>query len=116
MNVMVMGKEEQSSKALHSAALDTASVMEVLRRELPRLRSEYDVRSIGLFGSYVKGMQGAKSDVDILVEYDKTPGMLRYLDLENELSELLSCKVDLVLKSSLKPAIGARILQEVQNV
>ncbi|MGA7278148.1 MAG: nucleotidyltransferase family protein, partial [Desulfocapsaceae bacterium] len=74
------------------------------------------VRSIGLFGSYAKGSQGTKSDIDILVEYEITPGMLRYLDLENHLSELLGCKVDLVLKNALKPSIGARILQEVQNV
>ena len=116
MNVMVMGKKKQSSKTPHSADLTAASVLEILRRELPRLRKEYNVRSIGLFGSYVKGSQGAKSDVDILVEYEITPGMLKYLDLENDLSQLLGCKVDLVLKNALKPSIGSRILQEVQNV
>ena len=116
MNAMVMGKKEQSGKTLHSAALNTASVLEVLRRELPRLRRDYDVRSIGLFGSYVKGSQDGKSDIDILVEYEITPGMLKYLDLENDLSHLLGCKVDLVLKSALKPSNGAKILQEVQSV
>ena len=116
MNVMVMGKKERSRRTPHSAALTAASVLEILRGELPRLRKEHNVRSIGLFGSYVKGSQGAKSDIDILVEYEITPGMLRYLDLENDLSELLGCKVDLVLKDWLKPSIGSRILQEVQNV
>jgi predicted nucleotidyltransferase len=83
---------------------------------MPRLERDYDVRSIGLFGSCLKGTQSKGSDIDILIEYEKIPGMFKYLDLENELSELLGCKVDLVLKSALKPSIGARILQEVQNV
>ncbi len=113
---MIMGNKNRPSRTTKGAHHSTASVLEILRGEMPRLRKEYDIRSIGLFGSYVKGLQGKKSDIDILVEYEIAPGMLKYLDLENDLSDLLGCKVDLVLKNALKPSIGARILQEVQNV
>lgn len=92
------------------------TVLRILREELPRLRRKYDVSSIGLFGSYAKGTQHQKSDVDILVEYETAPSMLRYMELENDLSNLLGCKVDLVMKSALKPSIGTRILQEVRNI
>ena len=111
-----MVTKERSKDELQGASRSAAAVIAILRKEMPRLKREYDIRSIGLFGSYAKGTQGAESDVDILVEYEKTPGMLRYLDLENEVSKLLGCKVDLVLRSALKPSIGERILQEVQNV
>jgi hypothetical protein len=87
-----------------------------LRRELPRLRRDYAVRSLGLFGSYVRGEQRQGSDLDILVEFSRIPGMLRFLDLERELSHLLGVSVDLVHKEALKPAIGKRILEEVVPV
>ena len=84
-----------------------------LRRELPRLCRDYAVCSLGLFGSYVRGEQRQGSDLDILVEFSRIPGFLRFLDLERELSHLLGVPVDLVEKEALKPAIGKRILEEV---
>ena len=84
-----------------------------LREELPRLRREYAVLSLGLFGSYVRGEQRRGSDLDVLVEFSEIPGMLRFLDLERDLSRLLGVAVDLVQKEALKPAIGKRIREEV---
>ncbi len=87
-----------------------------LRSDLPRLQREYAVRSLGLFGSYIRGKQKKGSDLDILVEFEEVPGMFRFLDLERDLSQLLRVRVDLVQKDALKPAIGKRILQEVLMV
>lgn len=68
---------------------------------------------MGIFGSYVRGEQDSESDLDILVEFDEAPGLFEYIRLEDYLSEILGIKVDLVMKSALKPAIGKRILEEV---
>lgn len=87
-----------------------------LRQELPRLRKEYAIRMLGVFGSYVRGEQGERSDLDILVEFRKVPGMFRFLELERELSSMLGVRVDLVQKEALKPAIGRRIMQEIQVI
>ena len=87
-----------------------------LRSDLQRLQREYAVRSLGLFGSYIRGKQKKGSDLDILVEFEEIPGMFRFLDLERDLSQLLRVRVDLVQKDALKPAIGKRILQEVLMV
>jgi predicted nucleotidyltransferase len=87
--------------------------MEVLRQHLPELMEKYSVSYIGIFGSYIRGEQNKDSDLDILVQFDKTPGLLKYIELENYLSDLLGVKVDLVMKSALKPNIGKRILNEV---
>jgi predicted nucleotidyltransferase len=87
-----------------------------LEDNLPRLRREYGVKSLGLFGSYLRGEQKSDSDVDILVDFDEPIGLLKFMDLELHLTELLGIKVDLVMKTALKPGIGRRILREVTYV
>ena len=85
-----------------------------LRDMLPQLVDRYQITSLGVFGSYVRGEVRPDSDLDLLVEFRETPSLLEFTYLENELSDLLRVKVDLVMKSALKPAIGRRILAEVQ--
>jgi predicted nucleotidyltransferase len=87
-----------------------------LRQLLPELAEKYHVRSLEVFGSYVRNEQSAESDLDVLVTFDKTPGLLQYVALENHLSDLLGVKVDLVMKSALKPRIGQNILREAVPV
>jgi predicted nucleotidyltransferase len=93
--------------------------LEEIKRKLveikPFLREKYKVKEIGIFGSYVKGKQGKRSDIDILVDFEEDAqiGLLSFVALENFLSELLGVKVDLVMKNSLKPNIGKAILKEV---
>ena len=88
------------------------SCLETLK---PTLEQKYEVNTIGIFGSYTRGEQTKKSDVDILVEFseDAKVGFFKFLDLEEFLSRELDVKVDLVTKGALKPYIGKHILQEV---
>lgn len=88
-------------------------IKEILKKEKPFLKEEYGVSEIGIFGSYVRGEQKKKSDLDILVEFEKPIGLLKFVGLEIYLSEVLRVKVDLVMKGSLKPRIGKHILKEV---
>jgi uncharacterized protein len=81
----------------------------------PTLKEKFHVETIGVFGSYTRGEQNKKSDVDILVEFseDAEVGFFKFLDLEDFLSQKLGVKVDLVTKRALKPYIGEHILREV---
>ncbi len=88
------------------------TIRRLLRQELPRLRTDYSVRSLEVFGSYVRGEASKSSDLDLLVEFDDAPTLFSFVRLEDELSKHMDLKVDLVMKSSLKPNIGARILSE----
>ncbi len=88
----------------------------MLRQQMPDLRARYRVRSLGLFGSYVRGEEGEASDLDVLVEFDAPPTFFGFIELEDKLSSLLGVKVDLVMKSALRPEIGRRILAEVVGV
>lgn len=77
------------------------------------LAQKYKIKEIGIFGSYVRGEQKPQSDVDILVDFDESPSLLELVFLEDELSQALDAKVDLVMKSGLKPRLGQRILRKV---
>jgi len=76
------------------------------------LTDRFKVKEIGIFGSYVRGEQKKKSDIDVLVEFREPIGLFQFLDLEEYLTDLIGTKVDLVSKKALKPYIGARILKE----
>ena len=84
----------------------------------PILEEKFQVETIGVFGSYVRGEQTKKSDVDVLVEFAKDAriGLLKYVELEIFLSEKLKVKVDLVAKGGLKPTLKDRVLDEVVYV
>jgi predicted nucleotidyltransferase len=93
-------------------------IKRTLLQHKAELKRKFKVKSIGVFGSYVRGEQKQGSDVDILVEFDEDAeiGFFKFLDLEEFLSRKLGVKVDLVTKNALKPYIGKRILQEVVMV
>ena len=69
-----------------------------IRREIARskpvLRKRYGIRSLGLFGSYVRNEQNSKSDIDILVEFEGSIGLLKFMELERNLSELFGRRVE----------------------
>lgn len=83
-----------------------------LRRELPRLQATYHVQTLEVFGSYVRDEQRVGSDLDLLVTFTETPSLWKFIELEQHLSDLLGIQVDLVMRDSLKPQIGLRILHE----
>lgn len=85
----------------------------ILQAQLPMLRTRFHVRYLGVFGSYVHGNPRRDSDLDVLVEFSKTPTLFDLIEIEQDLSSRLGVKVDLVMKSTLKPLIGRQILAEV---
>jgi predicted nucleotidyltransferase len=91
-------------------------IEKIIQSHKQELNEKYGLITIGLFGSYVRGDQDSKSDLDVLVEVRRPMGLVKFIRLENHLSQLLGVKVDLVTKKALKPHIGKRILQEVQYV
>ncbi len=88
-------------------------IKKILAEYKEELRKKYRVKEIGIFGSFVRGEQRKKSDIDLLVDFEEPPSLFEFMDLEDYLSELLGLKVDLVSKDALKPRIGEKILKEV---
>ena len=91
-----------------------SQLMDQLRAMLPDLQMRYGVQSLGVFGSYVRGEQDSRSDLDLLVEVDdRALSLFDFVRLENELSDALCLNVDLVEKRALRRPMGRRILSEV---
>jgi len=88
-------------------------VLRILAHQKPALLETYQITKLGLFGSYARGEQNDESDVDVLVEYEQPPSLYHLLELRDDLSELLSIKVDVVTRNGLKSRIKERVLAEV---
>lgn len=75
------------------------------------------VKSIGLFGSFVRGDASQQSDVDILVEFDSEKRTYdNFIETCSLLEELLNHKVEVVTMDSISPYIKPYILKEVEYV
>jgi predicted nucleotidyltransferase len=83
-----------------------------LRENKPVLEEKYSVKSLEVFGSYIRGEQKKSSDLDVLVEFSKTIDLFKYIELEEFMSKKLGVKVDLVMKDTLKPRLKERVLKE----
>lgn len=65
--------------------------------QLNKICAKYRIRKLSLFGSTLRGDMNDKSDIDILVEFNKgeTPGLITFCGIQNELTELMGRQVDL---------------------
>ena len=87
----------------------------VLREHKAEVVEKYRVSELGIFGSFVRGEQKKRSDIDILVEFNEKdiPGLLKLCEMERYLQRLLKKKVDLVIKSGIRPELKRGILKEI---
>jgi len=72
----------------------------------------FNPSKVGIFGSFARGDNKKGSDIDILVEFKVAPSLLTLIKLENDLSEILGVKVDLVTTGALK---NKRIKKSIQK-
>ena len=72
-----------------------------LSEKKDELQKKYYIMSIGIFGSYIRNEATEESDIDILVEFDKSIG-LEFVSLADELENILNRKVDLVSAKAVK--------------
>lgn len=75
----------------------------------------YGVKRVGIFGSFARSKPNPKSDIDVLVEFDKGNKTFdNYMELKFYLEGLFRRKVDVVIKEALKTRIKDRVLSEVK--
>ena len=80
------------------------------------LSRKYGFTEIGIFGSYAKGTQKNKSDLDILVDFEGVPDIYKLIDLEDELKKLLKIKVDIVCKKAIRQELRESIARDVIHI
>lgn len=80
------------------------------------IKERFSVESLAIFGSVLKGTARPDSDIDILVHYRTTPGLLGFIDLKHYLELLVGRSVDLVTEKALKEQLRDEILKEAVRV
>ncbi|MFD2200074.1 type VII toxin-antitoxin system MntA family adenylyltransferase antitoxin [Shivajiella indica] len=72
---------------------------------IKKVTERFNPTFIGVFGSYARGEENEKSDLDILIDFKMKIDLLELIGLEQELSELIGVKVDLVTLRSVSPSL-----------
>lgn len=84
-----------------------------LKNVKEEIKTNYKVKTIGLFGSYVNNKQTDTSDIDFLVEFEDDADLFHFIGLSRYLEKIFNTKVDVISKPSLKEDLKQHILQEV---
>ncbi|MDA1060176.1 MAG: nucleotidyltransferase family protein [bacterium] len=90
----------------------TEEIKGALQSKKQELQDKYKIKTIAIFGSYARGEQKKESDLDVMVEFYEPLG-LEFIDLANELEEIVGTRVDLVSKSGVKPKYFAVLSQDL---
>src|SRR3989344_6447434 len=86
--------------------------LELIKQKiLPILKSQKNSKA-RIFGSYARGEQKKKSDVDILVKTEDNVGLMEFIDLKLKLERILRKKVDLVEYATIRKEIKDNILAD----
>ncbi|MSR88346.1 MAG: hypothetical protein EXS67_01665 [Candidatus Margulisbacteria bacterium] len=87
--------------------MDLTQTLKGLKIEV---ENHYNVKMLGLFGSYAKHSEHSDSDLDLLVSYGAGMSLFDDARLTLLLEERLHRKVDLVDESTLRPEFKSEIL------
>jgi predicted nucleotidyltransferase len=91
-------------------------IRRILGQHKKELREKHKVKEVGIFGSYVRGEQKKRSDIDVIAEFEEPLSLLDLVGVEIYLSRVLKAKVDLIPKDDIRPELKERILKETVYV
>jgi predicted nucleotidyltransferase len=94
---------------------DLEEIKKVINEHRQELEQTFKVKRIAIFGSYARGEQKKRSDIDILVEFREPVGFL-FFHLADFLEETLKVKVDLVTPDAIKPNRRKYIMEDLVYV
>ncbi len=89
---------------------------EHLFKKIISLIKKHGVKKVAIFGSYARGEENPKSDIDILVEFSERKSLLEHVKIERELSEAVGIKVDLLTEKAISPYLINRIRKEMKVI
>lgn len=106
-------KECIADKELISYKIDP--VLKPIIKKIISILKKYDVKKAGVFGSFARGEQKKKSDIDILIEPPARMG-LKFVGLALDLEKKLGRKVDLVSYNGISPYLKKSILEDEKRI
>ncbi len=93
--------------------LSKKEILTILTDLKVELKKNFNVKQLGLFGSYVSDEYNEISDIDILVDFDEGADLFNFVGLSLFLEEKFECKVDVVPKNALREELKDNILKSV---
>ena len=87
-------------------------ISDIIKTNKEYLINKYHLKNIGIFGSVCRADFNDTSDVDILVDFSQPVGV-EFIDLADELEQLLNRKVDLVSKNGIKQKYFSEIEKDL---
>ena len=88
--------------------MNQKGILLFLRENKKELQKNFNITKIGLFGSYIKGVEEEISDIDIIVDGQN----IKVMELKKFLEDIFHKKVDIVKESSLYNFMKYLINQE----
>ena len=95
---------------------DLNEIREIIKQHRNILADKYGIAIVSIFGSYVRGEQDQRSDIDLLADILRPISLLEMVGAEIYLSEVLGIKVDLVPKRSVREELRDNILEEAVSI
>ena len=85
-------------------------------RRLAEVCRANDVSYLAVFGSYARGEDSPKSDLDLIVRFSKRKSLLGLVALQREISSAIGRVVDLHTEASISPYLQKSIAQDLQVI
>jgi predicted nucleotidyltransferase len=86
------------------------------KNDIEQICQEMGITYLAIFGSYARGDEKKESDVDLLVEFKKTPGLISFIQTKQKFEKVFDRKVDLVTKNGLSKYLKPYINQDLQVI
>ena len=88
--------------------------LRILRDNLPRLKTEYGLKRLALFGSAARDTQTEDSDIDLIAEFDRPIG-IRFVEFADYLEALLGTKTDILTPAGVDGIRNARVAEDIRE-
>ena len=92
----------------------TQEILDTIRQAKRHLSLTYNLRTVGVFGSVIRGEQQDGSDIDVLVDLDLKADLLDLIGIGQYLEEQLHARVDVVPRTALRKEFRDQVLKEVR--
>ncbi len=96
--------------------MNKQDIVTKLQELKPIIAARYKVREISLFGSFVRGEEGASSDIDLLAEFEDNADLFDLIGLALYLEETFQRKVDVVSKRALRVELRESVIQQIVTI
>ncbi|MGM0509464.1 MAG: nucleotidyltransferase family protein [Fusobacteriota bacterium] len=94
--------------------MDREDILNKIRKDFPILEEKYNIKKVGLFGSYALGNANKESDIDLLIDFYKPIGF-KFFELLEFLEEELEHEVDIITEVGLEKIRVDRVKKSIKD-